>query len=130
MDSSEITLNTSSVLSNAQGQSSIAGITATANSVQSSDATSATGKKTEQAAKDFESVLLTKVLEGMENTVNQFSAEDEEEAGSEQIKGMFTLFLARDMADKGGLGLWKDLNAFFKDMQKKNTASQSVDEKL
>jgi Rod binding domain-containing protein len=128
MDSSEITLNTSSVLSNAQGQSSIAGITATANSVQSSDATSATGKKTEQAAKDFESVLLTKVLEGMENTVNQFSTE--EEAGSEQIKGMFTLFLARDMADKGGLGLWKDLNAFFKDMQKKNTASQSVDEKL
>jgi len=24
---------------------------------------------------------------------------------SEQVKGLFTLFLARDMADKGGLGL-------------------------
>ena len=129
MDGSEITLNTSVVLSNAQGQSAIAGFTAKADSVPSSDATSATDKKTEQAAKDFESVLLTKVLEGMENTVSQFSA-GEEEAGSEQVKGLFTLFLARDIADKGGLGLWKDLNAFFKDMQKTNTASQSVDEKL
>ncbi len=129
MDGSEITLNTSAVLSNAQGQSSVAGLTANAGSVQSSDATSSTGKKTEQAAKDFESVLLTKVLEGMENTVSQFSADDKE-AGSEQVKGLFTLFLARDMADKGGLGLWKDLNAFFKDMQKTNTTSQSVDEKL
>ena len=129
MDGSEITLNTSAVLSNAQGQSSVAGLTAKADSVQSSDATSATDKKTEQAAKDFESVLLTKVLEGMENTVSQFSTEDKE-AGSEQVKGLFTLFLARDMADKGGLGLWKDLNAFFKDMQKTNTTSQSVDEKL
>jgi len=129
MDGSEITLNTSAVLSNAQGQSSVAGLTANADSVQSSDATSATDKKTEQAAKDFESVLLTKVLEGMENTVSQFSA-GEEEAGSEQVKGLFTLFLARDMADKGGLGLWKDLNTFFKDMQKTNNTSQAVDEKL
>jgi len=128
MDGSEITLNASALLSNAQEPSSVAGLTAKADSVQASDATSATDKKTEKAAKDFESVLLTKVLEGMENTVSQFSTE--EEAGSEQIKGLFTLFLARDMADKGGLGLWKDLNAFFKDMQKTNTTSQSVDEKL
>ncbi len=128
MDSSEITLNTSAILSNAQAQSSVAGLTAKADSVLSSDATSTTDKKTEQAAKDFESVLLTKVLEGMESTVSQFSTE--EEAGSEQVKGLFTLFLARDMADKGGLGLWKDLNTFFKDMQKTNTTSQSVDEKL
>jgi Rod binding domain-containing protein len=129
MDGSEISLNTSAVLSNAQGQSSVAGLMAKADSVQSSGATSATDKRTEQAAKDFESVLLTKVLEGMENTVSQFSSEDKE-AGSEQVKGLFTLFLARDMADKGGLGLWKDLNVFFKDMQKTNTTSQSVDEKL
>ena len=65
----------------------------------------------------------------MENTVSQFGPEDEE-AGSEQVKGLFTLFLARDMADKGGLGLWKDLNTFFKDMQKTNNTSQAVDEKL
>jgi Rod binding domain-containing protein len=128
MDSSDITLTASTVTSGMLDQVADAGLAKKAGNVQSSDATAATAKKTEQASKDFESVLLTKVLEGMENTVSQFSSE--EEAGSEQIKGLFTLFLARDMADKGGLGLWKDLNAFFKDMQKTNTTSQSVDEKL
>jgi hypothetical protein len=34
------------------------------------------------------------------------------------------------MGDKGGLGLWKDLNRFFKDMQKTDTPAQSLDEKL
>ena len=129
MDSSDITLAASAITSGALDQAAGTGLAKKADKAQSSDATFATAKKTEQAAKDFESVLLTKVLEGMENTVSQFSAEDKE-AGSEQVKGLFTLFLARDMADKGGLGLWKDLNAFFKDMQKTNTTSQSVDEKL
>ena len=129
MNGSDITLTASTVTSGTLDQAAGAGLSRKADNVQSFDATSDTDKKTEKAAKDFESVLLTKVLEGMENTVNQFSAEDKE-AGSEQVKGLFTLFLARDMADKGGLGLWKDLNAFFKDMQKTNTTSQSVDEKL
>lgn len=128
MNGSDIALTASMVTSGALDQAAGAGLSRKADNVQSFDATSATDKKTKQAAKDFESVLLTKVLEGMENTVNQFSTE--EEAGSEQVKGLFTLFLARDMADKGGLGLWKDLNTFFKDMQKPNTTSQSVDEKL
>jgi Rod binding domain-containing protein len=129
MDSSYITLTASTVTSGTLDQAAGAGLARKADKAQSSDATSATAKKTEQAAKDFESVMLTKVLEGMENTVSQFSTEDKE-AGSEQVKGLFTLFLARDMADKGGLGLWKDLNVFFKDMQKTNNTSQSVDEKL
>jgi hypothetical protein len=101
---------------------------AKAGSTRSGDVGSVNDKKTEKIAKDFESVLLTKVLEGMENTVSQFSTE--EEAGSGQIKGLFTLFLGRDLADNGGLGLWKDLNRFFKDMQKTNAPAQSLDEKL
>jgi Rod binding domain-containing protein len=91
-------------------------------------AKSADAKKTEKMAKDFESVLLTKVLEEMQNTVSQFSTE--EEVGSEQVKGLFTLFLARDVADKGGLGLWKDLKRFFTDLQNKDTQARSLDEKL
>ena len=128
MDGFDITLTASMVTSGSLDQATGTGLARKAGSVQSSDATSATDKKTEKAAKDFESVLLAKVLEGMENTVSQFSTE--EEAGSEQVKGLFTLFLARDMGDKGGLGLWKDLNTFFKDMQKTNTTTQSLDEKL
>ena len=96
--------------------------------LKSSGVASADDKKTEKIARDFESVLLTKVLEEMQNTVSQFSTE--EEAGSGQIKGLFTIFLARDMSDKGGLGLWKDLNRFFKDMKTTDTPAQSLDEKL
>jgi Rod binding domain-containing protein len=88
----------------------------------------AEAKKTEQAAKDFESVFLTKVLDEMKNTIG--NGLGEEEAGSEQIKGLFWFCLARDMADKGGFGLWKDLNRFFNDMQKTNAPASSLDEKL
>jgi hypothetical protein len=34
------------------------------------------------------------------------------------------------VADKGGLGMWKDLNRFFTDMQNKDTQARSLDEKL
>jgi hypothetical protein len=129
MNRSDIALTASAITSGALDQAAGTGLARKVDKAQSSDATFAIAKKTEQAAKDFESVLLTKVLEGMENTVSQLSADDKE-AGSEQVKGVFTLFLARDMADKGGLGLWKDLNTFFKDMQKTNNTSQAVDEKL
>jgi hypothetical protein len=96
--------------------------------IKSSGVASADDKKTEKVSKDFESVLLTKVLDEMKNTIG--NGLGEEEAGSEQVKGLFWLYLARDMSDKGGLGLWKDLNRFFKDMQKTETPAQSLDEKL
>jgi Rod binding domain-containing protein len=96
--------------------------------VRASDSTSGATKNTEKVAKEFESVLLTKLLDEMKNTIG--NGLGDEEAGSEQVKGMFWMYLARDMADKGGLGLWKDLNRFFNDMQKTNTPAQSVDEKL
>jgi Rod binding domain-containing protein len=60
-----------------------------------------------QAAKDFESVLLGKMMEEMHNTVQDSGLL--EDSGSSQIQGMFWNFLAKDVADKGGVGLWKDL---------------------
>jgi Rod binding domain-containing protein len=102
--------------------------------VGSGEITGATGvkpadaKKTEQMAKDFESVLVTKLLDEMKETIGQWGFE--EEAGASQVKGLFWLYLARDVADKGGLGLWKDLNRFFTDLQNKDTQAKSLDEKL
>ncbi|MGB2823917.1 MAG: hypothetical protein WBF17_23260 [Phycisphaerae bacterium] len=64
-------------------------------------------KALRQAAKDFESVLLHKLLEEMQNTIPESGL-----AGSgttKQLHGLFWTFLAKDIADKGGLGLWKDL---------------------
>lgn len=60
-----------------------------------------------QAAKDFESVLLHKLMEEMQNTIPDSGLLGD--GAMEQLQGMFWGFLARDVADKGGIGLWKDL---------------------
>ena len=74
--------------------------------------------ETEKAAKDFESVLLSKVLQEMDKTIPRSGLL---EGGSmEQVRSMFWSFLARDMADKGGFGLWKQLQ---KDMLRQYAAS-------
>ncbi len=103
----------------------LTGITGKAKSVS---AKPAGAEKTEQLARDFESVLLTQLVDKMKDTVDQWGCE--EEAGTGQVKGLFWLFLARDVADKGGLGLWKDLSRFFTDLQNKSTPAQSLDESL
>jgi hypothetical protein len=124
MDSSDLILNTSAISPGTLDAASGAGLAAkAAANVKSSDE-----KKTEKVAKDFESVLLTKVLDEMKNTIG--NGLGEEEVGSEQIKGLFWLCLARDMSDKGGLGLWKDLNRFFKDMQNTDSPATLLDKKL
>jgi Rod binding domain-containing protein len=128
MDGADLILTTPVTPPDPLGKAGSGEIAGATGKVRTAGVKSAGAKKTEQMAKDFESVLLTKVLEEMQNTVSQFSTE--EEPGSEQVKGMFTLFLARDVADKGGLGLWKDLKRFFTDLQNQDTQAKSLDEKL
>jgi Rod binding domain-containing protein len=60
-----------------------------------------------QAAKDFESVLLHKLLEEMGNTVGDSGLLGD--GASEQFRGIFWSFLAREVAQQGGVGLWKQL---------------------
>ena len=64
-------------------------------------------QKKVQAAKDFESVLLGKLLDEMENSIGDWGFE--ESATSKQTHGIFWLYLSRHLADNGGLGLWKDI---------------------
>jgi len=65
-----------------------------------------------QIAKDFESVLINKLLEQAGSTIGDFGFD--QDGASQQIQGMFWLYLARDVANKGGFGLWKDLYEFMK----------------
>ena len=74
------------------------------------------GKK-EQAAKDFESVFIYKLLEEMKNTIGDWGLEKDE--ASRQVQGIFWLYLARDIADNGGFGLWKDVYQLMADSDKK-----------
>jgi len=62
---------------------------------------------TEQVAKDFESVLLHKVLQSMKDTIGDWGL-DEDETGK-QTRDLFWMYLARDLAERGGFGLWKDI---------------------
>jgi Rod binding domain-containing protein len=64
-------------------------------------------KAAEKAAHDFESILLQKVFEEMQKTVPESGLLDSET--TEQFQGIFWMYLAQDVAAKGGIGLWKEL---------------------
>ena len=64
-------------------------------------------RKAVQAAKDFESVLLDRLLKEMKDTVGDGGLLGD--ATSDQIKGMFWSFLAQEMGNQGGVGLWKEI---------------------
>lgn len=72
-----------------------------------SDAAEATDQQKKQAAKDFESLFIAQVMEQMKETIPDSGLL--EDATSKQMEGLFWLYLARDVADKGGFGLWKNI---------------------
>ena len=82
-------------------------------------------EKKKQAAKDFESVLLNKLLDEMKNSIVDWGLE--KDAASKQTQGIFWLYLGRDIANNGGLGLWKDIYQFLSNAEQTSTAQQSVD---
>jgi Rod binding domain-containing protein len=66
-------------------------------------------EKKRQVAKNFESVLINKLFDQVQNTIGDWDFDD---GASKQIHGLFWLYLAQDIADKGGFGLWKDIYKF------------------
>ena len=81
-----------------------------------------------QLARDFESVLLTKLFDQVRESIGGWGFE-EEDAASKQVQGLFWFYLARDVADKGGFGLWKDIYQSFQRMDGVNTGD-IIDEGL
>lgn len=84
--------------------------------------------KKKQFAKDFESVFINKLLDEMKNTIGDWG--DEKDGASKQIDSIFWLHLARDIADNGGFGMWKDIYQFLIDSEHKNTEVELLDENL
>jgi Rod binding domain-containing protein len=85
-------------------------------------------EKRKQIAKDFESVLINKMLDEMKNTIGSWGLE--KDGPSEQIQGIFWMYLARDIGDNGGLGLWKDIYQFMTKADNSSTAGKSLDGKI
>jgi len=79
--------------------------------------------KKKQAAKDFESVLLNKLLDEMKNSIVDWGSE--KDGTSKQIQGIFWLYLARDIANNGGLGLWKDIYQSLTNAEHANTVQKN-----
>lgn len=82
-------------------------------------------EKRKQAAKDFESVLINKMLDEMKNTIGSWGFE--KDGPSEQIQGIFWLYLARDIGNSGGIGLWKDIYQFMTNADHSSPAGKSLD---
>ncbi|OHB85292.1 MAG: hypothetical protein A2Z38_07080 [Planctomycetes bacterium RBG_19FT_COMBO_48_8] len=82
-------------------------------------------EKKKQIAKDFESVLLNKMLDEMKNSVGSWGFE--KDGPSNQVQGIFWMYLARDIANNGGIGLWKDIHQFLSNADRTNTAGKSLD---
>ena len=82
-------------------------------------------EKKKQIAKDFESVLIGKMLDEMKNTVGDWGFE--KDGPSNQIQGIFWMYLARDVGNNGGIGLWKDIYQFLTNGDQENTAGKSLD---
>jgi len=82
-------------------------------------------EKKKQIAKDFESVLLNKMLDQMKNSIGDWGFE--KDGPSNQVQGIFWLYLARDIANNGGIGLWKDIHQYLTNADQSNTAGKPLD---
>jgi len=67
----------------------------------------AASRQLERAAKGFETVLLNRLLEDMGRTIPKSGLLDS--SISKQVQGLFWFYLAQDLGNKGGLGMWKEI---------------------
>ncbi len=82
-------------------------------------------------ARDFESVLLTKLFDEVKESIGQWNFdEDGEDGASQQVHGLFWLYLAQDVADKGGFGVWQEIYRHFEDMEGARGAGALIDREL
>ena len=85
-------------------------------------------KRAEKIAKDFESLLIDKLLNEMKNTIGDWGFE--KDGASKQVQGIFWLHLARDIANKGGFGMWEDISRVLTGENRQNLTAESVDENI
>jgi Rod binding domain-containing protein len=64
-------------------------------------------ERKKKIAKDFEGVLINKVMDEMQNTIPDSGLLEDET--SKQTQSLFYMFLSQDVAAKGGFGFWKQI---------------------
>ena len=81
-----------------------------------------------QAAKDFESVLIHQLMDTMAKTIPDSGLTSN--GVSKQVQGMFWSFLADEVADNGGMGMWKDIQKYCMPQEPNNPPAPTVEQKL
>ncbi len=81
-----------------------------------------------EAAQSFESVLINKLVETMQDTVGQWGGE--KESAFNQINGIFSFYLSDAISKQGGLGLWKDLSASLEQLSNGGIETNKLDQAL
>ncbi len=85
-------------------------------------------QRKEQIAKDFESLLINKVLDQMKDTIGDWGFD--KDGACRQVYGMFWFYLAQGLANTGGFGLWKalyqSLNGFKQTTQETELLDRSI----
>lgn len=84
--------------------------------------------KKKHIAKQFESLLLNRILEQMNNTIGLLDGQDKAAMG--QIRGIFNMYLSRHISDSGGFGLWKDIYKSLSNINPQNKNTDSINEKI
>ncbi len=64
-------------------------------------------RKKMEVAKDFEGILIGQLMNQMKETIGESGFL--EDGSSKQVRDMFWGFLAEEVADNGGMGLWKNV---------------------
>jgi Rod binding domain-containing protein len=85
-------------------------------------------ERKKQIAKDFESVLISKLLGEMKNTIGDWGFDKDET--SKQVQEIFWLYLGRNIADNGGFGMWEDIYKYLANPNQADTAVESLDRKI
>ena len=89
---------------------------------------SASEEKKKKIAKDFESLLINKLLDEMKNSIGDWGFE--KDGASSQIQGIFWMYLAQDVSDNGGIGLWKEIYKTMKDFNGEDSTGNFLDGQL
>ncbi len=92
------------------------------------EVTGSSDEKKKQLAKDFEAVLLTKLFDQVKESIGDSGFD--EDAASDQIHGLFWSYLAQDVADKGGFGLWQGIYEHFKDLEAQQATGALMNKEL
>ncbi len=81
-----------------------------------------------QTAKDFESVLLTAMMEQMKKTVGNWGLE--KDAASNQMQDIFWMHLSQEIGSQGGVGLWQDIYKTMNPAQTPSNTENTMDIQL